>query len=122
MAIAGRPRETRLQFFRKVAYFAPLPFLLGVYIAKYFPIDNLIDNFDKINWLDGIIHPTINEYTSGCVMLCLIIYILIVKFMYEPDNKRYMAEYGSAKWGKWQDYIRKYAVKENSDYQNLLCK
>jgi len=120
MAIAGRPRETRLQFFRKVAIFLPFPFLLGIYIAKYFPIDNLIENFDKINWLDGILHPTINEYTSGCIMLCFIIYILVVKFMYEPDNKRYMAEYGSAKWGKWQDYIRKYAVKENADYQNAL--
>ena len=116
MAIQGRSRETPLQFIRKALIFVPIPILFGIYIAKYFPLTNLFENFESIDWLDGVIHPVINEYTGGSVIICLILYVLVLRFMYEPDNKRIRAEYGSAKWGKWQDYIRKYAVKENKGY------
>lgn len=120
MAIQGRPRRTRSQYYLTALYFLPIPLLIGAYLGKYFPLANLIRNFDTIDWLDGIIHPEFNKYTVGAVMLCIMIYLFAVWKMYEPDNKRAGGEYGSAGWGKWKKLVNKYAVKENGDYRKSI--
>ena len=120
MGIQGRPRERRSAYILKTLYFIPIPILVGFYLAKFFPLKNLIINYDNINWLDGIIHPEINEYTGGVIMLCLIAYAFFAWQLYTPDNKRAYAEYGSARWGKWETLVRRYACKENDSYLYAL--
>ena len=120
MAIQGRPRRTRSQYYLTALYFLPIPILIGAYLGKYFPLANLIRNFDTIDWLDGIIHPEFNKYTIGAVMLCVMIYLFAVWKMYEPDNKRAGEEYGSAGWGNWKKLVRIYARRENKEYKAAL--
>lgn len=120
MAIQGRPRRTRSQYYLTALYFLPIPLLIGAYLGKYFPLANLIRNFDKIDWLDGIIHPEFNKYTVGAAMLCVMIYLFAVWKMYEPDNKRAGEEYGSAGWGNWKKLVRIYARRENKEYKSAL--
>ena len=120
MAIQGRPRRRRVTYLLKSLSFMPIPIFLGIYIAKYFPLSNIINNYQTINWLDGLIHPEFNEFTAGSILLMFMVYIVIVWKMYEPDNRRPGQEYGSAKWGTWQELIRKYAAKENFAYRHAI--
>ena len=120
MGIQGRPRERRINYLIKALYFVPIPIVLGIYLAKFFPISNIVENFDSINWLEGVFHPEINQYTYGVSMLLLLVYVVIVWQLYTPDNRRSYEEYGSARWGKWNVLVNKYSVKENQEYQNSL--
>lgn len=120
MAILGRPRKTRSSYLMKALCFLPIPILLGIYLAKYFPLSNLIMNFQTIDWTEGIIHPELTEQTTGAVALMMIIYMFFVWKMYEPDNKRGGQEYGSAGWGDWKKLVRKYAAKENKEYSKAI--
>lgn len=119
--IQGRPRENKLTYLIKALCFVPIPIFAGVYLAKYFPLKNLIQNFDSIDWLDGVLHPERNEYTGGVVMLCLLIYVFFAWQIYSPDNK-HSNPYGSAKWGKWQVLVKKYATVENEGYKEAIKK
>lgn len=120
MAIQGRPRQRRSEYFLKSLIFIPIPILLGIYLAKHFPLANLIANWDSIDWVYDIFHPELNEYTGIVIWIFIMIYIFIVWQTYTPDNRRSYDEYGSARWGKWQVLRQKYAAEENKEYSDAL--
>lgn len=120
MAIQGRPRQRRSTYFLKSLIYIPIPVLLGIYIAKYLPISNIVNNYETLDWIDGILHPVINQYTGQAILLFSLAYILIVWKMFDPDNKRSGQEYGSAQWGSWKVLTRKLAAKENPEYKYAI--
>lgn len=120
VSIQGRPRERRTTYLLKALCYIPIPILAGFYLAHYFPLKNLVLNINTIDWIDGFIHPGINEYTGQVILIFLILYALLVWQFYSPDNKRAGEEYGGAAWGKWKTLVNKYAVKENGDYRKSI--
>jgi len=94
----------------------PIPIYLGVIIGQYMPVGNLMNNFNNIDWFSF----KVTEYTSGTVMLMIMLYAGLLYMLYTPSFARSGEEYGSAKWGKWQNIIHKYANPENKDYENAL--
>lgn len=85
--------------------------IIGFILAPHMPVTNIINNYDRINWLD----IRYCKDTIGVIGVCETLYMIIIALNLESGNYRPGEEHGSAKLVSPQT-ARKFQHKENNEY------